>query len=80
MKVNVKFFGIFQEAAQTQEVKIEIKKGTRVNELYHQILSSFPEKKRFPRVLFAVNQDFVKSSQTLKEGDELSLIPPMSGG
>lgn len=80
MKVTVKFFGILKEYAETKETALEIRNGIRANELYKIIVKSFPEKKRLPKVLFAVNQKFAQPSQTLRNGDEFALIPPMSGG
>jgi molybdopterin converting factor small subunit len=33
-----------------------------------------------PEALIAVNQRFAERSVTLKEGDEVALMPPVSGG
>ena len=33
-----------------------------------------------PRVRFAVNEEFSPGATTLREGDRLALIPPVSGG
>jgi molybdopterin converting factor small subunit len=33
-----------------------------------------------PRVAFAVNRAYVKGDAQLSDGDELALIPPVSGG
>jgi len=88
MQVIVKYFGIFQDcltktAAQqsSQRAKtVEFSPPCTVAELYRRVSQTFPEKKKFPKVLFAVNQEFVKSSHRLCDGDEVGFIPPMSGG
>lgn len=33
-----------------------------------------------PRTLFAVNQQFAKSDTRIHQGDELALLPPVTGG
>ena len=35
---------------------------------------------RVPHVSFAVNEAFVTQNSTLADGDELAMIPPVSGG
>lgn len=80
MEVSVKYFGIFQECAKKKEKKIQLAKPCTAQELYQILLSDFPEKRKLPKILFAVNQEFVKPSHLLKDGDELALLPPMSGG
>ena len=35
---------------------------------------------RLPRVAYALNETYVKADAVLSEGDELALIPPVSGG
>ena len=40
-----------------------------------------PRFERLPKdALLAVNQTFAKRNATLKEGDEIALMPPVSGG
>ena len=33
-----------------------------------------------PKVAFAINREYVKPDALLREGDELALLPPVSGG
>lgn len=80
MIVIVKFFGILQEQVPAKEKRVQIRTGMTVGNIYRTLSKSFPEKRFLPKILFAVNQEFVKSSHILKDGDELALIPPMSGG
>lgn len=80
MEVIVKYFGIFQECAGIKEKRMEVPDRTAVHDLYEIVSKFFPKKRRLPKILFAVNQEFAKPNQQLKDGDELALIPPMSGG
>lgn len=81
MKVRVKFFAILRERAGTGEVMQEIAEGATVNELWQVLQQAFP-KLDVPgiRMLYAVNQNYVGANDTLRDGDEVVFIPPVSGG
>ena len=80
MEIQVKFFGVLRDCAGAQNQKIRVPAGSTALETYRFVLGTFAEKRPLPKILFAVNQEFVKASRTLRDGDELALIPPMSGG
>jgi molybdopterin converting factor subunit 1 len=81
MKVKVKLFAILRERAGTAEVIKEMKEGSTVAELWAVLQQDYP-KLAVPgvRLLYAVNQDYVKPDCILKDADEVVFIPPVSGG
>jgi molybdopterin converting factor subunit 1 len=81
MKVKVKLFAILRERAGTAEFIKEIEKGSTVAELWAALQQDYP-KLAVPglRLLYAVNQDYVKPDRILNNGDEVVFIPPVSGG
>ncbi len=81
MKVRVKFFAILRERAGTAEVIQELSEGATVADLWRGLQKQFP-KLDVPgiRLLYAVNQNYVGSNDTLRDGDEVVFIPPVSGG
>jgi molybdopterin converting factor subunit 1 len=81
MKVRVKFFAILRERAGTAEVVHELTEGATVADLWRDLQQHFP-KLNVPgiRLLYAVNQNYVGSNDTLHDGDEVVFIPPVSGG
>ena len=81
MKVRVKFFAILRERAGTAEVIQELSEGATVADLWRGLQKEFP-KLDVPgiRLLYAVNQNYVGSNDTLRDGDEVVFIPPVSGG
>jgi molybdopterin converting factor subunit 1 len=81
MKVRVKFFAILRERAGTAEVIQELSDGATVTDLWRGLQQQFP-KLDVPgiRLLYAVNQNYVGSNDTLNDGDEVVFIPPVSGG
>ena len=81
MKVKVKLFAILRERAGTAEVTKEIKEGSTVADLWAALQEDYP-KLAVPgiRLLYAVNQDYVKPDRVLKNFDEVVFVPPVSGG
>jgi molybdopterin converting factor small subunit len=60
---------------------IKINSGMTLSVLKKHITSLFPALKPFYKELtFALNGEIVEKDTTLKDGDEVSLLPPMSGG
>jgi len=81
MKVRVKFFAILRERAGAAEISKEISDGSTVAQLWESLQKDHP-KLAGPtfRLLYAVNQNYVTPEQVLKDGDEVAIIPPVSGG
>lgn len=81
MKVKVKLFAILRERAGTAELIKEIKEGSTVAELWAALQQDYP-KLAVPglRLLYAVNQDYVKPDRILQNADEVVFVPPVSGG
>lgn len=81
MKVRVKFFAILRERAGAAEVSKEIQDGCTVAQLWESLQRDYP-KLGGPtfRLLYAVNQNYVTGEEILKDGDEVAIIPPVSGG
>ena len=82
MKVRVKFFGILK--ADTGEETLEINigdTGDTVSVVLKEIGARFSQlKPRMDTLAYAVNHEFVDVDYVLSDGDELALLPPVSGG
>ena len=81
MKVKVKFFAILRERAGAGEIIREMKEGGTVADLWEAIKKDYPKLAPIEmRLLYAVNQNYVRPDHTLKENDEVAFVPPVSGG
>jgi len=81
MKVKVKFFAILRERAGTGEITKEIREGSTVAELWEALQRDYSKLAPVDmRLLYAVNQVYVKADYVLKERDEVVFVPPVSGG
>lgn len=81
MKVSVGLFAIMREILKKDKIVIDLPEGATVEDLFRKV-SDIDE--RIPplgeRIRFALNGSFCRPESRLKEGDEVVLIPPVSGG
>jgi len=81
MKARVRFFARLAEAAGTRETEVELGEGLSVGEAFRLLCQRFPElADHADSVMYAVNAEYVPPDHPLQAGDELALIPPVSGG
>jgi MoaE-MoaD fusion protein len=76
MEVTVRLFAMLRERAGAGEVVLDLPEGARVRDALAS-LSGLAE--GIPLVM-AVNREYADEEQVLDAGDELALIPPVSGG
>jgi molybdopterin converting factor small subunit len=79
MKVQVLFFGATAEEIGKREIEFSFDGQTRAGEAFAAIIESFPQLRRHS-LLFAVNQEYSKGDETIKNGDELAIFTAVSGG
>ncbi|MBA2581260.1 MAG: molybdenum cofactor biosynthesis protein MoaE [Thermoleophilaceae bacterium] len=76
VEVTVKLFAILRERAGAGEVKLELPEGARVRDALREL---GPLAEGLPLVM-AVNREYAAEDAPLDSGDELALVPPISGG
>ena len=76
MKVDVRLFAALRERAGSARVAIELVDGATVGDVWPLLaLGEEP-----PGMLYAVNRAYADRAEELSEGDEVAVIPPVSGG
>ena len=81
MKVAVRLFARYREAAGRDHVELELPEGGTVESAWEAVASRFPVLQPYrPFTLFALGTDYVSSTHPLRSGDEICLFPPVSGG
>lgn len=79
--VTIRFFGGAADAAGCRQVWETLPPGTTLAHVAQSLAESKPELRPFLRnSLWAVNEEYASPSTELKDGDEVVLIPPVSGG
>jgi len=76
MRVTVRLFAGLRERAGSAERELELPDGARVADVWAPLgLGEEPE-----GLLYAVNKEYAPTPRRLSDGDEVALIPPVSGG
>jgi molybdopterin synthase catalytic subunit len=77
MRVRVMLFAALRELAGGAELELELEQGARVGDVWGRM----PELGVEPEgLLYALNKEYVDPDRELADGDELAVIPPVSGG
>ena len=80
--ITVKLFALIKEKAGRSELQIEYRVRT-VSDLLRQISVEHPalaELIDHGRLLISVNSEFAGKDTPIRDGDEVALMPPFSGG
>jgi len=81
VRVRVRLFAIQRELAGTREVEVELPDEARVEDAWAALVGRYPTLaagRSFVR--FARNAEYAEGGTGLADGDELAVIPPVSGG
>jgi MoaD family protein len=82
MFITIKLFGMLRQAAGHDELNSNFSSGT-VADLLEQVMRDYPALTDLitpGRIMISVNHEFVKTDALVKDGDEVALMPPFSGG
>jgi MoaD family protein len=81
MKIKIRFYSYFKELAGSDETEVDLPHGITLNDLLSMLAVAFPRLAPMrSSALMAVGVDYQDRSYMLKEGDEVSLFPPVQGG
>lgn len=81
MHVKVLYFANFRDLAGGREEEIELPEGATVSDLLLNIEQMHPAlAEGLPTAVVAVNKEFAFTDETISEGDEVAIFPPVSGG
>jgi len=80
-KVSVRFFARYAELAGCDSSAVTVSTPATVHDVIARIREVFPGTQAMPaRPLAALNRRQVKLDQLVRDGDEVALLPPLSGG
>jgi molybdopterin converting factor subunit 1 len=81
MRVTVRLFARLRDIAGASELARDIGPGSTIGSVWEQLAREFPELARYERsISSAVNADYARMDQELRDGDEVAFLPPVSGG
>jgi molybdopterin converting factor small subunit len=80
-KIAVRFFARYAELAGCQSSAVTVSAPATVADVIARVREVFPGTQALPpKPLAALNQRQVKLDTPVSEGDEVALLPPLSGG
>ena len=80
MRVRVLLFGILKERLGAAERDLQLPAGARVAEVFAWAAATLPEGGLLRSTAAAVNREYAQAGTLLQDGDEVALLPPVSGG
>jgi molybdopterin converting factor subunit 1 len=81
ISVRVLFFGAARDVVGQSEGYLALSSPANATMAFEKVLSTYPDLRRFGRsLLLAVNQEYAPADSEIREGDELAVLPPVSGG
>ena len=81
MRVNVLYFGTLKDLFALDHEALDVPDGATVEALLSVLRERTSKQSDIWRTLaVAVNRDYAGLSTVLREGDEVALLPPVSGG
>ena len=81
MRLKILFFATFRDAVGARERTMAVGGSVTVESLLARLYEAHPQLRKYDdTLLVAVNQEFVDRGAKLSDGDEVALMPPVSGG
>jgi molybdopterin converting factor subunit 1 len=79
--VTVRLFARLRDIAGAAELARDIVPGSTIGDVWRQLAKEWPELAAYERsISSAVNADYARMDQVIRDGDEVAFLPPVSGG
>lgn len=81
MRVTIRLFARLRDIAGAAELAREVEPEATIGSLWRGLVREFPEFERYEQsISSAVNADYARMDQKVRDGDEVAFLPPVSGG
>lgn len=81
MKVTVRFFATYRDVAGKPQIEMEMDDGASLGDLLERLYDTYPKLKKWSEsIICSVNRKYADDDKVLEPGDEVALLPPVSGG
>jgi len=79
--VQVKLFAVVRELVGRDELTVEFSDSATLSDLKAKLLELHPDLESvLNHAMFAIDSEYADPDQPLREGAEVAIIPPVSGG
>lgn len=80
MTYTIILFGITKEIVGKSSISIDLAEQTSVAQLMSELKQQYSALQTLKSLAVAVNSEYAEADLRLQAGDEIALIPPVSGG
>jgi molybdopterin converting factor subunit 1 len=81
VRVTVRLFARLRDIIGSSELGREVAPGATIRTVWHQLVDEFPDLGQYERsISSAVNADYARMDDPVRDGDEIAFLPPVSGG
>jgi molybdopterin synthase sulfur carrier subunit len=80
MKITLLAFGIVKEILQNRTMELELPEHATTADLKVMLHSQYPALQQLAVYRIAINDEYSTENTVLHDGDEVAIIPPVSGG
>jgi molybdopterin synthase catalytic subunit len=81
MRIKVLFFGLLKDVCGRAEDALVVPEGSTAGTVFDHYSAAFPHLKDLASsIVLARNHEFASPAEPLSDGDEVALLPPVSGG
>ncbi len=81
MRINVRLFALLKDRAGADHISLDLPEKSTIAHAVEELRHRLPAlADHLNHIAFALNRSYTKSNTPLQDGDELALIPPVSGG
>ena len=81
MHIKVMLFASFREIVGSSSLLLTVEAGSTTSTIFEQLCESYPPlRDGADQISVAVNKAYITEPLTLKDGDEVAFLPPISGG
>lgn len=81
MQIQVLFYGGLKERCGGRAASVDLEAPASVRDALGVLVEAYPQLEgRLDRIALAVGDELVDADRQLEDGDELCLLPPVSGG
>ncbi|SDX34071.1 molybdopterin synthase catalytic subunit [Marininema mesophilum] len=81
MQITIFLFAGIAETLGQRDLHLDLPEGSTVQELTQQLAMQYPQiTEALQRSVVACNEEYASPTQRLQPGDEVAIIPPVSGG